>query len=91
MRLGLACPLLIAGATMIAADADADPSALPLASRFDLAAISLHSAFATAAPDRDDLSDHFALPELDAPPMPARAPAKLRIRGKKLKLRLPLG
>jgi hypothetical protein len=94
MRLAFASVLMIAGATTVATPSIADDPVqhgLPLASRFDLAEASMRPAYARSIVARDELSDQFALPELSAPPMPPHQPAKLRIRGKKLKLRLPLG
>lgn len=94
MRPVLASPLIVAGATLLATQGlaiDAAPPGLPLASRFDLAETAVRPAYTHAITTRDELSDQFALPELSTPPMPPHQPAKLRIRGKKLKLRLPLG
>lgn len=95
MRLAFAFPLMIAGATTVAGPAIAaegpSPGGLPLASRFDLAETSMRPSYMRGMVGRDELSDQFGLPELSSPPMPPHQPAKLRIRGKKLKLRLPLG
>jgi hypothetical protein len=91
MRLRLVHPVIIAGATALAAPAMSEAPTLPLASRFDLAEATLRPAYAGAMTVRDELSDQFSLPELAAPPMPPHRPAKLRIRGKKVKLRLPFG
>lgn len=64
---------------------------LPLASHFDLSGSLLHPASLSSSSNAHMTGRQWLLPEMGGPPSPHHDPPMLRIRGKKVKLRIPFG
>jgi hypothetical protein len=88
MRWWVALPLLSCPCA-----AWATPAARPLASGFDLSALAVRAPLTagslTAAMDDGHTDSRWLTETMGPPPGPAHTRAKLRIRGKKVKFRMP--
>ena len=79
--------LLVAGAAQAA---PSDSSGRPVASHFDLTR-SLTERIAFNTPSRtSNLAERWSLHDIEVPPGPPRDPPMVRVRGKHVKVRIPL-
>jgi hypothetical protein len=78
--------LLCAGAAQAA---PWDGGGRPIASHFDLSRLTEKVAF-DAAPRASALTSRWTFHEIEAPPGPPHDPPMVRLRGKHVKLRIPL-
>jgi hypothetical protein len=84
MRWWVALPLLSCPCAALAM-----PVARPLASRFDLTALAVRAPLTAGTTERARTGSRWLGEAMGPPPGPAHGRAKLRIRGKKVKFRMP--